>query len=186
VSSLTYYCFILFLVKEFFRNYSIQHCRAIAMAVSSRSPTAGIWIWFKFKACGTCGGQIDTGIKSLLVLRFPCQFSYHQLLRIHNYHHPGLVQEAHQRPTYRGHSFSPPSCNWTKYKRTEEASLAESLQTCALEPRSQHRLSWLRIFVVCVSPPWKCQDSTSIKPWLFPSKSSLVHHSSFIRPFDAI
>jgi hypothetical protein len=24
--------------------------------------------------------------------RFPCQFSFHRLLNIHNHHHPGLVQ----------------------------------------------------------------------------------------------
>jgi hypothetical protein len=36
------------------------------------------------------------------------------------------------------------------------------------------------------TPPGNCQDSSSIKQWLFPSKSFLTHYSQIILPFNAI
>jgi hypothetical protein len=41
--------------------------------------------------CVICGGQSGTGAGFLRVLRFPCQFSFHQLLHIHeSSYHPKL------------------------------------------------------------------------------------------------
>jgi hypothetical protein len=39
-----------------------------------------------------------------------------------------------------------------------------------------HQLSWLKFSCSSSVPPVKCMDSTSIRPWLLPSKSSSIHH----------
>jgi hypothetical protein len=46
------------------------------------------------------------------------------------------------------------------------------------QPR--HRLSWLRFFVIFLSPPGKCRDSTMIKQRPLPSKFVPIHHHSYI------
>jgi hypothetical protein len=35
------------------------------------------WVWSQVKSCGSCGGQSGTGTG------FPCQFSFHHVLRTH-------------------------------------------------------------------------------------------------------
>jgi hypothetical protein len=54
-------------------------CTPPGRAVSRRLPTAGSRIRDRFKLCGICGGQSDTGEGFLPVLRFPCQV-FHRLL----------------------------------------------------------------------------------------------------------
>jgi hypothetical protein len=59
--------------------------RAIAQVVSRWLPTAAARFRAWVRSCGICGGQSCTGAGFIRVLRFPCQFSFHQLL--HNNHH---------------------------------------------------------------------------------------------------
>jgi hypothetical protein len=49
-----------------------------------------------------------------------------------------------------------------------------------------HWLPWLRLFVVFVSAPGKCQDSALIMLWLFPSKFFPILHSCNILPINTI
>jgi hypothetical protein len=55
--------------------------RAIAQAVSRRLPTAAARVRAQVRLFGLCGGQSGTGAGFLRVLRFPCLFSVHLLLR---------------------------------------------------------------------------------------------------------
>jgi hypothetical protein len=45
--------------------------RVIAQAVSRRRPTATDRVRVQVRLCGICGGQRDTGVDFLRVLRFP-------------------------------------------------------------------------------------------------------------------
>jgi hypothetical protein len=57
--------------------------RAIAQTVSRRLPTATALVRTQVRSCGICGGQSDTGVGFLRILRFPCQFLSHRLLHTH-------------------------------------------------------------------------------------------------------
>jgi hypothetical protein len=53
------------------------------------------------------------------------------------------------------------------------------------ESRPGHLLSWQLSWFFSV-PAGKCVDNTSFRPWLLPFKSSPIHSSFIIPPFDTI
>jgi hypothetical protein len=60
-------------------------CRAISQTVSLWLTTAAAQVQARVWSCAICGRQSSAGAIFLRVLRFTCQFSFHQLL--HNHHH---------------------------------------------------------------------------------------------------
>jgi hypothetical protein len=64
---------------------------AIAQAVTCHLPTTVTRVWFQVKSWGICGGQSGTGQVSFKNLRFPCQFSFHQMVHTHLSSGPGTV-----------------------------------------------------------------------------------------------
>jgi hypothetical protein len=58
------------------------------------------------------------------------------------------------------------------------------LGSVCFESQPEHLISWLRLFVSSLIPLGKFWDSTSIRPWLLPSRSLLIHCSSIILSFD--
>jgi hypothetical protein len=60
------------------------HCgRAIARAVSCLLPTLAAWVRAQLRSCGICSGLSSTGQVFAEYFDFPCQFSFHRLLRPH-------------------------------------------------------------------------------------------------------
>jgi hypothetical protein len=66
-------------------------CRAIAQAVNCRLPTASARVRSQSRLCGICGEQSGTGAGFILVLYFPWEFSFHQMLHTHLSSGPGTT-----------------------------------------------------------------------------------------------
>jgi hypothetical protein len=73
----------------------------VALAVSRPYPTAVAHIQFRFKLCGSCGGQSGTETCSLWVLRFPLPLIHStDCSTILTINYPGLVQQANKWPQW--------------------------------------------------------------------------------------
>lgn len=53
-----------------------------AYSVSRQLPTSAEWVRSQIKSCRINGGQSGTDTRWLLVVLFPCKFSFHHLLHI--------------------------------------------------------------------------------------------------------